>query len=277
MSENMGKHQFDAIEIPTQLEGTVRHGIRKGKQVLFWRYTSSCAATLLILIFMTANVPVLYAMAAEIPFLAPVVRMMRVGSGGSQVNGAVGTVEAGENSLTIQFTDRDGKPVPVPTFSAARRKLPERMTLRIHGIAEEEPLNLWEALKNQEAIADAYPLSTTDPTERGLILHLNPGWSCTTAQYDNSLTLQFTWEAPEKPPETGYVLSSRPMEPGKELAELTESLLWEGATQLRLSEQDYRVVLGEFRSREQAEKAQESILKTKNIPLEVLPILGEKP
>ena len=272
MSENMGKHQFDAIEIPEQLTGTVRRGIRKGKRTLFWRYTSSSAATLLILIFITANVPALYARAAEIPFLAPVVRMMRVGSGGSQVSGAVGTVEAGENSLTITFTDGEGKPISVPTFSAARRKLPQRIILRIHGLAEGKPLNLWEALKNQEAIADAYPLSATDETEQGVILHLKPGWECAAMQYENRLTLQFTWEKPEREPETGYVLCSKTMEPGTELAKLTEDLLWEGATQLRLSQQDYRVVLGEFPTREQAEKARKTILETKNIQLEILPI-----
>ena len=277
MSENTGKHSFDSIEIPEQLAGTVRHGIRKGKRALFWRYTASSAATLLILIFITANVPVLYAQAAEIPFLAPVVRIMRVGSGGSQVTGAAAAVETGENSLTVLFTDSDGNPIAVPVFSAAGRKLPERMILRLHGLAENQPLNLAEALLTQEAVSKAYALSATDPEEQGVIFHLKPGWSCTAAQYDNRLTLRFTWEAPEKPAAAGYVLSSPPMEPGRELAELTESLLWEGATQLQLTPRDYRVVLGEFHTPEQAEKAREAILKARNLPLEVLPISPENP
>ena len=123
----------------------------------------------------------------------------------------------------------------------------------------------------------AYALSTTDPEEQGVIFHLKPGWSCTAAQYENRLTLQFAWEAPEKPAATGYVLSSPAMEPGTELAELTESLLWEGATQLQLTPRDYRVVLGEFSTPELAEKGRETILKTKNIPLDVLPIFPENP
>ena len=277
MSENTGKHFFDAIEIPEQLAGTVRHGIRKGKRALFWRCTASSAATLLILIFITANVPVLYAKAAEIPFLAPVIRIMRVGAGGSQVSGAMAAVETEEQSLTILFTDSDGKPTAVPVFSAARRKLPERVILRIHGLAENQSLNLAEAFLTQEGVSNAYALSTTDPEEQGVIFHLNPGWSCTAAQYENRLTLQFAWEDPEKAAATGYVLSSLPMEPGMELAELTESLLWEGATQLQLTPQDYRVVLGEFSTPEQAEKGRETILKAKNIPLEVLPVFPENP
>ena len=277
MSENMGKKQFEAIAVPEELTGTVRKGIRRGKGMLFLRSGSSAIGAVLVLVFMAANIPSLYARAAEIPFLSPIVRMMRVGSGGSQAEGAAGTVETGENSLTIRFTDGEGKPAAVPTFSAVSRKLPRRITLRIHGMAEDRPLDLGEALKNQQAIAAAYALSTTDPTDQGLVLHLNPGWDCTAMQYENRLTLQFTWEAPEKPEESGYVLSSAALEPGQELAELNEALLWEGATQLRLSRQDYRVVLGEFSTRDQAEKARETILKTKNISLEVLPIPGEKP
>ena len=91
------------------------------------------------------------------------------------------------------------------------------------------------------------------------------------------LQLQFTWEAPEKPADRGYVLSSGPMLPGNELARLTETLLWEGATQLQLSSQDYRVVLGEFRTMEQARKAQKALGNTKNIQLEILPISSETP
>ena len=276
MSENMGKHRFDAIEIPKQLPEAVCGGIRKGKRTLFLRYTSSLAATLVILSFITANVPVLYAQASDIPFLAPIVRIMRVGSGGTQTAEAEGTVETEENSLTIFFTDKEENPISVPTFSAVERKLPRRLTLRIHGMAEDRQLNLWEALKNQDAIADAYALSSTDPTEQGVILHLKSGWECTAVQDKNRLTLQFTRETAERSAETGYVLSSTPMQQGKELAELTEELLWEGASQLRLSSRDYRVVLGEFRTREQAEKAGETILKTKGIHLEIIPISQEE-
>ena len=202
---------------------------------------------------------------------------MRVGTGGSQVTGAMAAVETGEHSLTILFTDSGGKPTAVPVFSAARRTLPERMILRIHGLAENRLLNLEEAFLTQEGVSKAYALSTTDPAEQGVIFHLKPGWSCAAAQYENRLTLQFTWEVPEKPAVTGYVLSSPPMEPGTELAELTGSLLWEGATQLQLSPRDYRVVLGEFSTQKQAEMARETILKNKNIPLEVLPIFPEDP
>ena len=277
MSENMGKMQFDAIEVPAELPKTVRQGIRRGRGRLFLRSATAAAAAVLVLIFAAANIPGMYARAAEIPFLAPIVRMMRVGSGGSQVTGAIASVEAGENSVTFTFTDGEGREVPVPTFSAARRKLPRRLILRLHGMEENAPLSLPETLLNQEAISDVYALSATDPGEQDIILHLNPGWECAAVQQENRLTLRFTWEAPEKPEETGYVLSSAPMKPGRELAELTEALLWEGATQLRLSREDYRVVLGEFQTREQAEAAREAISKTKDIRLEILPISPENP
>ena len=277
MSDNMGKKQFASIEIPELLPDAVRQGIRRGKRTLFLRSSTGALSAVLVLLFVAANIPALYARAAEIPFLAPIAAIMRVGSGGSQTTGAMGLAEAGENALTIAFTDAEGKPVPVPAFSAARRELPRRVTLRIHGLAENTTLSLAETLKGQKAVQNTYALSTLDSEEQGVILHLNPGWDCTIVQQDNMLQLQFTWEAPEKPAKQGYVLSSGPMLPGNELARLTEDLLWEGATQLQLSPQDYRVVLGEFRTMEQARKAQEAIENTKHIQLEILPISPETP
>ena len=129
MSDNMGKKQFASIEIPELLPGAVRQGIRRGKRALFLRSATGALSAALVLLFVAANIPALYGRAAEIPFLAPLAAIMRVGSGGSQTTGAIGLAEAGETRLTIAFTDMEGNPVLAPAFSAARRKLPRRVTL----------------------------------------------------------------------------------------------------------------------------------------------------
>ena len=277
MSENEGKKQFDAIEIPDELNLSVQKGMRRGKKRLFLRYASSSAAAVLLLVFFTANVPVLYTRAAEIPFLAPIVRMMRVGSGGSEVTGAVGAAETGEDSLKISFKSGDGRPVAVPVFSAGKRKLPERVTLRLHGMSVDNVLDLAGPLGTMEAVEKAYALSSTDPEEQGVIFHLNPGWDCAVMQYENVLELKFTWEEPEKEAAVGYILGSEPMSSGKELAELTEALLWEGATQLQISPSEFRVVLGEFSREEQAMEAQKKLMEEKGIRMEVIRISPENP
>ena len=270
MSENMGKCQFDAIDLPEELGAAVARGVRRGKRRRTVRRSLSGVAAAVMLVFLTANVPPLYAQAADLPLLGQLVRVMRVGTGGEAVTGAVGHVQSGHDRVQLVFTDASGDRV-VPVFSSARFEAPRRLVLRLHGLAETEVLPLTEAFRKQEAVADAYALSVTDPAEQGVVLHLSPGWECSTGQYEDTLELQFVRGEPTEEPDC-YVLSSEALEPGRELAELTERFLWEGASQLRTASGTYRVVLGSYRTEEQAGLAQQGLLEKSGRELQVLRI-----
>ena len=268
MNEHREKNQFEAIPIPAELGASVKSGLRKGKRRLAYRRTLSGMAAAVALVFLTANIPPLYARAAELPILAPLVRVMRVGNGGKAVSGVVAHVEAGESLIRLAFT-HGNQEAPVPVFSAVQRKAPRRVILRLHGLAAETPLDLAETLRSQSAVSDAYPISTTDPEEQGVVIHLEPGWNCAAGQYEQSLELQFTLGETE-PPAEYEVLCSEPLPQGMELAQLTELLLWEGATQLKAPSGDYYVVLGEFPTEQQAQQAQQNLLDTKGVHLNVV-------
>ena len=273
MKKNGVKDQFDAIQIPAELDESVRRGLQKGHRRLALRRTLSGMAAALAVVFLTANIPPLYAQAAEVPLLAPLVRVMRMGNGGQEASGAVAQIQSTKDRVQLTFTNGEEK-VPVPAFSAVQRKSPQRVILRMHGLEPGKPLGLAEVLLQQTAVADAYALSTTDPEEQGVVLHLETGWSCTVGQYEQALELQFTQETPEDRREV-YTLRSAPMPQGAELAELTEQLLWEGATQLKGPSGNFYVVLGEFASEEQAKRAQESLLATKGAALHVVHMTDE--
>ena len=267
MNEQMGKGRFDAIEIPAELDAAVKSGLQRGRRRLAFRRTMSSMAAVVALVFLTANIPPLYARAAEVPLLAPLVRVMRMGNGGQEASGAVAHIQSEQDRVSLTFTN-GGTAVPVPVFSAAQRKAPQRVILRLHGLAQGTPLGLAEALLKQSGVADAYTLSVTDPEEQGVAIHLRPGWTCAVSQYEQALELQFTKTAAEQKAET-FLLCSQPLSPGEELAELTEALLWEGATQLRTPAGDYYVVLGEFATEEQANRAQKSLRDAKKADLQV--------
>ena len=266
MKTDMGREAFDAIPIPAELEHCVKSGLRKGRVRRGVRRGFSGLAAAVALVFLTANIPYLYARAEEVPALAPLVRVMRIGNGGEELKDAVPHVQPGRNRIRIAFTDLGGKESPVPVFSAVQRKAPQRVTLRVHGLSGE--LKIEESLMEQAAVSDAYPLSATDPREQGVSFHLKPGWHCAVSQYENVLEPQFT---KGEDVETGdcYVLRSAPLPWGEALAQLTESLLWEGATQLRLPTGEYCVTLGEFATKEQAERAQTGLLESHGVEMGV--------
>ena len=270
MKAHREKDRLDAIQIPAALDESVKSGLRKGRRRLALRRTMSGMAAVLAVTFLTANIPPLYARAAEVPLLAPLVRVMRMGSGGQEANGAVARIQSGQDRIQLTFIN--GEEASVPVFSAVQRQSPRRVILRLHGLEPGKPLGLAEALLKQTAVTDAYEISATDPEEQGVVLCLQTGWSCTVGQYEQALELQFTEGAAEEQREF-YTLCSAPLPQGTELAELTELLLWEGATQLRAPSGDFYVVLGEFTSEEMAKRARESLLAAKGAELNVVHVV----
>ena len=158
----------------------------------------------------------------------------------------------------LSFRDKKGSPTSIPVYSAVRRNAPKRVVLRIHGLQANHDSSLVSSLKNQNAVLDAYAVACKDPTDQAVVIALKPDWDCAVGEYEGILAIQFfPGEIQEE--KDIYVLASDPMPFGQEPANLTETLLWEGATQIKTGEHEYRVLVGEYRSLTLAENAKAAI------------------
>ena len=260
--ENIGKERYRNLPLPPNLEQTVSRAVRRG--MLFRavkRFASSAAAVLAVMI-LCANIPVLYAGAAELPILGQMVRVLRIGSGGQAAADVYAAVCTSGDSIQLAFTAADGTAASVPLYSAARKTAPFRVVLRLHGIADMDTDALLDALKDRDAVADAYLNAYSQDTERGVTILLKEGYDCSIGEYRDPNVLSIAFFREEAlVSEPVYYLRTESIPFGTELAARTEQLAWEGATQVRTSSGQYCVVLGSYRTEEQARRAQAGLEK----------------
>lgn len=263
---NAYKPQYDSIPIPARLDAAVAHGLHRGRLRRMGRLTSTGLAAVLALVLLAANIPPLSAVATEIPVLGQLIRIMQVGSGGSQSTQVHMDICAEADSLFLEFD------APVPAYSVVRHSSPERLVLRIHGLADPKPEWAAEALASHSGLAQVYPMACTEPNTLALVLESAARQTAVLSQYEAHLQLDFDQTEPTAQA-TAYRLVSKPMDYGPELAHLTEDLLWEGATQVRLPDGRYQVVLGSYPTLERAQLAQTGIQKHTGVLLTPVLIL----
>ena len=275
MTEKNGKEYYDAIPIPDALEETVARSVRRGKRKVFMERFAGSAAAMLAVVLIAANVPMLYTQASEMPVLGEMVRILRIGSGGT-----VGTPVSGipvllENGVALQFETKKGEAAEVPPFSAIRRTAPERIVLRMHEIKTLDQERLREMLRRQEAVADAYFTAAQDADEVALSILINRGYDCTIGEYGapSALRMEFT-AADVREDEDVWYLRSPSVERAEMLTEMAEALDWEGASQVKTGAGTYFLTLGAYGTLERAEKAAAGIYEVSGIHLE--PACGEK-
>lgn len=258
--ENIGKIQYDNIPIPDELEQVVSRAVRKGMWHRTVKHLATSAAAVLAVMILCANVPVLYAGAAEIPLLGQMVRIMRIGSGGQEVTGITASAQTIGDTVQLHFETAAGGSTVIPRYSATRKSAPFRVVLRLHGIEELDVDGLVSSLRKHDAVADAYPNAYSTRGDVGVTFLLKEGFDCAVGEYDAPDTLGITfYEEPAEESTAAYYLRSAAMPFGNELAGLTEQLAWEGATQIRLEDGCYCVVLGGYQTEKQALQAQSGL------------------
>lgn len=253
--ENIGKQYYEAISLPEKLETVVTQAIRRG----MWRHRAlrwgSSAAAMLAAMLLCANVTPLYAAASEVPVLGQMVRIMRIGSGGESAETLGVTTKTVSQTVQLSFAAADGTAASVPQYSVARRTAPFRVILRLHGIGSMDDNAFLDAVCKQAAVADAYRNACTVDTDRSFTILLNKGYDCTAGEYTTGIFGMVFFQAEDFADKTSYYLRSDAMALGPKLAKQAEELAWEGATQVRMANGQYCVVLGNYTTEEQARHA----------------------
>ena len=270
--QDYGKNKFDGISIPAELAGRVNAAVRKGHRHRIVKNIASCALSFVLLLGISANIPVLYTYASQIPILGNVVKIMHTGSGGNADGQVYGQLFGDGRKVYFQFKNSQGEDTGIPPYSVRQLKYPYGLVLHLHDVKKIDQRMLWEELERIPGVRKAYPLSLSEPQDVGVTVLLENRSSCVVSELEDSvLEISFLPREPIKE-QSGYLLCSEAMEAGATLAELQETLAWEGAFQLPEKGGKVRIALGPYTTVKQAMQAQQGIQEVRGVSLRVVPI-----
>lgn len=143
----------------------------------------------------------------------------------------------------------------------SRCPAPNRLMINLVGVRDIDFDSLSESLLETSAVQDAYRMMVLDDSRFGVVIVLNPGWSCEVSEYTDpgALMLSFKEDAGAEEEGAVYYLRTEAMPYTEELGLLCEEYHAESPTQLKTLGGEYIVTLGQYGSESEALEALDAL------------------
>lgn len=205
---NTGKKNYDEISIPAQLDEVITKSMRRAertKRLRSLRRMAVSAAAVVCVLFASANIMPIYTYASQIPVLGSIVQVLQIGSGGEITDGARGEAQNCGESVLLSFKSDVGELDAVPYYSVTRYSSPNRLMINLVGVRDIDFDSLSESLLETSAVQDAYRMMVLDDSRFGVVIVLNPGWSCEVSEYTDPGALMLSFKEDAGAEEEGAV------------------------------------------------------------------------
>ena len=173
---------------------------------------AAAAAASFCLLFLCANVAPLYARASRMPVLGPVVRVLRVGSGGERTDGVHAAAQTEGETGYLRFERGSEETDAAPVYTVSHLLSPNRLALTLRGVRSLDFQGVRESLLGAEAVEDVYRAMIGDDSMVGLVIVLRGGYTCEVTERTAPASLSLRFLAPAEPlsEEPVYYLRRRP-------------------------------------------------------------------
>ncbi len=257
---NAGKFSYDAIPVPAELDAVIDGAVRRysrekgGRSFRKWAAT---AAAVLAVLFGCANIAPIYAAAENIPVIGTVVKVFHIGTGGEVTDGAGIIGSAQGQTVSISFTADAQAASTAPVYTAEHYLAPNRLALTFSGVRELDFDDVKASLRAAEGVKDVYSSFIGDDSMFGFVIVLQSGYDYEITELKDpaSLSLRIFKSADYKADKTVYYLRTNAVEYGEELGMLAEEFYEFNPAQLKTQSGGYIVTVGQYDTRQEAEKA----------------------
>ena len=261
---NTGKKNYDEISIPAQLDEVITKSMRRAertKRLRSLRRMAVSAAAVVCVLFASANIMPIYTYASQIPVLGSIVQVLQIGSGGEITDGARGEAQNCGESVLLSFKSDVGELDAVPYYSVTRYSSPNRLMINLVGVRDIDFDSLSESLLETSAVQDAYRMMVLDDSRFGVVIVLNPGWSCEVSEYTDPGALMLSFKEDAGAEEVGavYYLRTEAMPYTEELGLLCEEYHAAYTRELKTLGGEYIVTLGQYGSESEALEALDAL------------------
>ena len=257
---NIGKAQYDAIPIPTDLDQIIWDAISRAEREAWTRTLRRwlvSAAAVFCVAFLSANITPVYAYASRLAVIGAVVRVLHIGSGGEITDGAHTGASAEGETVQFHFESASEELDAAPVYTVSHLLAPNRIILALHGVRTIDYEAISESLLSTEAVQSVSRAMIGDDSMFGFIIVLNGGWTYEITEYANpaSLSVRFYPDEAYQPEREVYYLRSEAVPFGEELGIMNEIYWTSGATQLRTRSGGYIITIGQYDTLDEANAA----------------------
>lgn len=282
---NSGKEKYDQIPIPEdELLDAIKKGIHKKHRLQKKKRLKSltaAAASVIIILFTCANIPVFYTYAQEIPIVSMFVTAFHVGSGGKEMPDVDIEVTGDSGNVNIFFKHEHAAAENALSYSVTYFSSPVRMEIVFYGLKNADFHRIEEELMKIDAVADVYRI-TGKENDLAFSVVLEKGYNYEVMEFSNpgSLSINFFPDAyytedERHPDQTVYYIRSNPVPYGKKLESLVSQYCDEHPSQVKTREGKYIIVIGEFDTEKEAKEASDTLRDKYNTEYELYVGIGK--
>lgn len=248
---NLGKMRYDEIPIPADLDRVVGGAFRRDRRqrrAKTARRWLTAAAAIFLLFFASANIAPIYAYASGIPVIGTIVQVLRIGTGGEVTDGAHAAADAKYETVDLRFESSAENLHSVPSYTVNHLLAPNRIVMTLSGVRSIDFDSIRESLLSADAVRDVYQTMIGDDSMVGFVIVLESGYDYEITEYADPprLSLRFYANPSYQKDHVVYYLRSAAMPFGEELGVTAEYFYWDGATQLKTSDGNYIVTVGQY-------------------------------
>lgn len=254
-----GKERYDRIPIPDRLDDVLQDA-QKRAATRTRRFSGvsrlAVVAAACLMLLLVVNVPAVSHAMANIPVVGKIVQVLQFGGGGERTDGvAVDTAVVEENTLRIEFGSNGQASANVPSYTVEQKDAPNRLIFTFNGTREFDYDKVEQDLRGLSLVKDVYRNVILDDSAMRFVVELKNGVTHTITEFREpaGLELKLTQGTAEEP-YVVYGLRSEEMPMGEGLAMLEELYGGEGVSFVKAGSGEFVAVIGEYRTREEAEK-----------------------
>lgn len=256
------RNKYEDISIPENISEIINKSEKRGKRYKRFQTAKKCSAIVFVcLIFtITVNVPAVSAALKDMPVIGKLVDVFQINKGGSITDGVLISTDSKEDIIKINFNLSENQLTTAPSYTVNKKVGPNRIVFDFSGVRNFDYNKLQKDILSSPYIKDVYRNIVLDDSAISFVVELKENVDYSISEYKEPGYMELKlFNKNEEEPKNVYFIRSKPMENGEPLAMIAEMYLDEDATVVKTKNGLYSVSIGEYSSKEEADKALETL------------------
>lgn len=253
----MKKNRYNDIHIPEQLADVIHNAqqkaVKRKQSFRIVQYSSLIAAC--IAFIMIVNISSVASAMSQIPVLGSIVKVLQWGEGGEITDGAQVNTAVVADHIQIYFSHEGKVSQRVPFYTVKHKIAPNRLIFTFEGVRTFDYDKVKQDLLMLPLVRDVYASMILDDSAMGFVVQLQEGVNYSITEFENPGAIELKLNSNTTPTQSQkiFALRTQPMPFGEQMGMLEETYPKEDISFIKIANNQFVGVIGEYATREEAE------------------------